>query len=93
MDGHWFSESQWQLPNENQYLALQQLFARITAEKHPAGRLETLHYKLVRQYHTLSREYRDLCLESESLRRPLSVSIDVPYTDVWMYKTSLVLSR
>lgn len=86
MASHWFSESQWQLPNENQYLALQQLFARIAAEKHQAGRLETPHHKLVRQYHTLSHEYRDLCLKFESLRRPFSVSIDVPYTDVWTYK-------
>ncbi|MCX2959844.1 MAG: site-specific DNA-methyltransferase, partial [Serratia symbiotica] len=35
---------------------------------------------------TLSHEYRDLCLKFESLRRPFSVSIDVPYTDVWTYK-------
>lgn len=85
MASHWFSESQWQLPNEDQYLALQQLFARIAAEKHQAGQLEAPHHELVRQYHTLSREYRDLSLEFESLRRPFAVSIDVPYTDVWTY--------
>lgn len=32
MASHWFSESQWQLPSEDQYLALQELFRRKASE-------------------------------------------------------------
>lgn len=35
----------------------------------------------------LRREYEDLRREYEDLRRPFQVSNDVPYTDVWTYKT------
>ena len=34
MVSHWFSASQWQLPNESDYLKLQALFARVAEEKH-----------------------------------------------------------
>lgn len=35
----------------------------------------------------LSREYESLRREYESLRRPFAVTPDVPYTDVWDFKT------
>ncbi len=35
----------------------------------------------------LRREYEDLRREYEDLRRPFNVSADVPYTDVWTFKT------
>ncbi|ELK9467147.1 site-specific DNA-methyltransferase, partial [Escherichia coli] len=34
MVSHWFSASQWQLPDESDYLKLQALFARVAEEKH-----------------------------------------------------------
>lgn len=34
-----------------------------------------------------TRSYEDLRLEYEDLRRPFSVTADVPYTDVWTYPT------
>lgn len=34
-----------------------------------------------------TRPYEDLRLEYEELRRPFSVTADVPYTDVWTYPT------
>ena len=34
-----------------------------------------------------TRPYEDLRLEYEDLRRPFSVSAEVPYTDVWTYPT------
>ncbi|CAI0982722.1 DNA adenine methyltransferase YhdJ [Serratia liquefaciens] len=85
MASHWFSESQWQLPSEEQYHKLQVLFNRIAKEKHQAGGLSRPHHDLVKEYRTLSREYLDLCQEYKSLRRVFSVSAAVPYTDVWHY--------
>jgi len=35
----------------------------------------------------LRREYEDLRREYEDLRRPFNVSADVPYTDVWTFRT------
>ena len=35
----------------------------------------------------LTREYEDLRREYEDLRRPFTVSVDVPYTDVWDFTT------
>lgn len=85
MSSHWFSESQWQLPNAEQYSALQKLFDQIAAEKHLQGLLDKPHHELVEEYQTLNKRYSDLSLEYESLRRPFAVTADVPYTDVWTY--------
>ncbi|EOI6865250.1 site-specific DNA-methyltransferase [Yersinia enterocolitica] len=85
MSSHWFSESQWQLPNAEQYSALQKLFNQIAAEKHQRGLLDKPHHELVEEYQTLNKRYSDLSLEYESLRRPFAVTADVPYTDVWTY--------
>ncbi|EON3358676.1 site-specific DNA-methyltransferase [Yersinia enterocolitica] len=85
MSSHWFSESQWQLPNAEQYAVLQTLFSRIAAEKHQQGILSKPHHDLVEEYQTLNRQYSELSLEYESLRRPFAVTADVPYTDVWTF--------
>ncbi|MFM1337914.1 site-specific DNA-methyltransferase [Yersinia enterocolitica] len=85
MSSHWFSESQWQLPNAEQYAVLQTLFSRIAAEKHQQGILSKPHHDLVAEYQTLNRRYLELSLEYEALRRPFTVTADVPYTDVWTY--------
>lgn len=86
MCSHWFSSSQWQLPNEEQYKKLQSLFSE------RAGELQRSHQELVtefdalnKEYQTLCREYDDLKVEFERLRRPFSVTSDVPYTDVWTF--------
>ncbi|MBP1037369.1 site-specific DNA-methyltransferase [Serratia fonticola] len=86
MASHWFSESQWQLPCEDQYLALQELFRRKATEQHQAAGLDKPHQVLVREYASLGREYKALCQEYKQLRRPFSVSVDVPYTDVWTFQ-------
>lgn len=87
MCSHWFSASQWQLPNESQYAKLQVLFA----EK--AGALTLEHADLVKEYESLnkdylqlSRHYDDLKAEYQNLRRAFSVTSEVPYTDVWQFK-------
>ncbi|HDL6963420.1 TPA: site-specific DNA-methyltransferase [Yersinia enterocolitica] len=85
MCSHWFSESQWQLPSAEQYAVLQTLFSRIAAEKHQQGILSKPHHDLVEEYQTLNRQYSELSLEYESLRRPFVVTADVPYTDVWTF--------
>lgn len=85
MTSHWFSESQWQLPSAAQYATLQNLFDRIASEKHLQGILTKPHHDLVAEYQTLNRQYSELSLEYESLRRPFTVTADVPYTDVWTF--------
>ncbi|MDN0095084.1 DNA-methyltransferase [Yersinia rohdei] len=85
MCSHWFSESQWQLPNAEQYAALQKLFDQIAYEKYQQGVLDKPHHELVKEYQTLNKHYSDLSIEYESLRRPFTVTADVPYTDVWTY--------
>jgi len=87
MASHWFSESQWQLPSEGDYLKLQQLFERIAREKHSKHDLDIPHHQLIETYQTLSRKYSELVEEHKSLRRVFSVSADVPFTDVWKYKS------
>lgn len=91
MCSHWFSSSQWKLPNEKQYLALQELFNRVAQEKKIAG-LSSEHAALAAEYHELSgqyselvKQYGDLREQYENLRRPFRVTKDVPHTDVWTY--------
>jgi len=85
MASHWFSESQWQLPSEEDYQKLQALFQRIAVEKGIATGLPQSHYALSQQYASLSRQYSELIAEYQYLRRQFSVSSAVPYTDVWSY--------
>ncbi|HAY8962564.1 TPA: site-specific DNA-methyltransferase, partial [Shigella boydii] len=86
MVSHWFSASQWQLPNESDYLKLQALFARVAEEKHRRGELEKLHHQLVDTYTSLNRQYAELLSEYKHLRRYFGVTVQVPYTDVWTHK-------
>ncbi|EGO7975481.1 site-specific DNA-methyltransferase, partial [Escherichia coli] len=86
MASHWFGTSQWQLPNEADYNKLQALFARVAAEKHQRGELEQPHHQLVSTYSELNRQYTELLREYKNLRRYFGVTVQVPYTDVWMHK-------
>lgn len=94
MCSHWFSYSQWQLPNEQQYLALQKLFNERADALQSKSLLDQSHSELITEYDSLrknydllSLEYDELKKQYESLRRPFSVSSAVPYTDVWTYNT------
>ncbi|MDR5612676.1 MAG: site-specific DNA-methyltransferase [Arsenophonus sp.] len=92
MHRHWFSYSQWQLPNKSQYEKLQQLFSQKAAEKKLASsivknhhQLSLEHGELQRDYGELMKNYDELKRQYENLRRPFSVTKDVPYTDVWSF--------
>ncbi|EOI6870004.1 TPA: site-specific DNA-methyltransferase [Yersinia enterocolitica] len=85
MCSHWFSESQWQLPNAAQYAVLQDLFDYVAAGKHQQRMLNRTYHELVAEYQRLNNIYSALITEYEPLRRPFTVTIDVPYTDVWTY--------
>ncbi|EKC7726760.1 site-specific DNA-methyltransferase [Salmonella enterica] len=91
MCSHWFSASQWQLPNERQYLALQALFNKKAEEAGVNGLIEP-HKILQDEYGVLSAHYSALVMEYdglrkqyENLRRPFRVTKEVPYTNVWTY--------
>lgn len=85
MASHWFGYSQWQLPSEADYLKLQDLFKRVAEAKLSHNPLERAHAELVGEQITLRREYHELAAQYQLLRRPFSVTVDVPYTDVWTY--------
>ncbi|WHP32824.1 site-specific DNA-methyltransferase [Trabulsiella odontotermitis] len=86
MVSHWFGTSQWQLPNEQDYLRLQDLFTQTANDKHQNGELEQPHHQLVATWHSLNRKYSELLEEYQSLRRYFSVNVTVPFTDVWTHK-------
>lgn len=89
MASHWFSYSQWKLPTESQYLALQRLFNSYennglnTSYDDLKGQFDNLQ----EDYQVLVRQYDDLKEEYSRLRRPFSVTKDVPFTDVWSFKS------
>ncbi len=85
MSSHWFGYSQWQLPNEADYLKLQALFQQAASECQRNNPLCREHGDLVSEQHTLRREYHELAGQYQSLRRYFTVSVDVPYTDVWTF--------
>ncbi|WP_368902009.1 site-specific DNA-methyltransferase, partial [Morganella morganii] len=85
MSSHWFGYSQWQLPNEADYRKLQVLFQRTAAECQRNNPLCREHDDLVSEQHTLRREYHELADQYSLLRRYFTVSVDVPYTDVWTF--------
>ncbi|KAB7898820.1 site-specific DNA-methyltransferase [Rouxiella sp. S1S-2] len=85
MSSHWFSDSQWQLPNQQDYCALQSLFQRLAIEKCQAGGLGRCYQDLKAEHQVLSKSYHELQNEYSSLRRPFVVSSSVPFTDVWHY--------
>ncbi|EKT4487683.1 hypothetical protein [Shewanella algae] len=59
MASHWFSASQWQLPNAEQYQKLQALFTQKALER-DYDTLETEFVALQRQYQGLAQEFDDL---------------------------------
>jgi site-specific DNA-methyltransferase (adenine-specific) len=89
---HYFSRSQWLLPTEEHYSALQELFNR--EGRRPAPPYEDYHdaprarFENPRtDYDYLRTDYDYLRTDYENLRRPFTVSSEVPYTDVWNYPT------
>ncbi|EOE1542372.1 DNA-methyltransferase [Providencia rettgeri] len=85
MASHWFGYSQWQLPNESDYLKLQELFNQVAVKQFSDNPLSRQHADLVSEQKLLNREYHELSQQYQLLRRPFSVTVDVPYTDVWVY--------
>lgn len=85
MASHWFGYSQWQLPNESDYLKLQELFNKVAVKQFSDNPLSRQHADLVSEQKLLNREYHELSQQYQLLRRPFTVTVDVPYTDVWTY--------
>ncbi len=85
MFSHWFSNSQWQLPSEEDYKKLQTLFTHIADKQEKLSSLSRQFTELEREQFTLQKDYQELIKEYGLLRRPFFVTADVPYTDVWAY--------
>ncbi|MEX6397915.1 site-specific DNA-methyltransferase [Providencia hangzhouensis] len=85
MASHWFGYSQWQLPNESDYLKLQELFNQVAVKQFSDNPLSRQYADLVSEQKLLNREYHELSQQYQLLRRPFTVTVDVPYTDVWVY--------
>jgi site-specific DNA-methyltransferase (adenine-specific) len=81
---HAFSASQWDLPTAENYQRLRQCFHDLN---HGGEYLRRDYEYLRRDYEDLRRDYEDLRRDYEDLRRPFQVTADVPYTDVWTFKT------
>ena len=75
MAGHYLSRVQWTLPTSDKYKQLQEYANKAGGDY------------LRREYEDLRREYEDLRREYEDLRRPFNVTAEVPYTDVWTFRT------
>ena len=90
---HYFSRSQWCLPTAKHYA---NLCAYINAHgRRPAPPYEDYHEAPRSQFETkradydyLRADYEELRADYEELRRPFYASPDVPYTDVWNFKTA-----
>ena len=92
---HYFSSSQWCLPTEEHYKALQELFNSNQSgrpippyeqfHEAPRTRFEPIPKPDVNEY--LRADYEDLRADYEDLRRPFQVTSEVPYTDVWDFPT------
>lgn len=85
MFSHWFSNSQWQLPSEEDYKKLQTLFTHIADKQEKLSSLSRQFTELEREQFTLQKDYQELIKEYGLLRRPFFVTANVPYTDVWAY--------
>jgi site-specific DNA-methyltransferase (adenine-specific) len=92
MCSHWFSYSQWRLPSAEDFAKLQTLFSERAAEQGiPCPEPFNLEYKICaenyderrQEYEVIKARYDDLKAQYQNLRRPFSVTADVPYTDVW----------
>ena len=92
MAGHYFGASQWALPTEQHYERLREMFNQDRPGSdvldRDFGTLQRDYQHLRREYEHLRREYEELRQEYEDLRRPFSVTVDVPYTDVWTFETA-----
>ena len=75
MAGHYLTQTQWTLPTADKYRQLQ-----VYANRNGAEYLRT-------QYEELRTQYEELRIQYEGLRRPFNVTPEVPYTDVWTFKT------
>jgi site-specific DNA-methyltransferase (adenine-specific) len=99
---HYFSSSQWCLPTEEHYKALQELFNSNQSgrpippyeqfHEAPRTRFEPIPKPDVNEYlradyEYLRADYEDLRADYEDLRRPFQVTSEVPYTDVWDFPT------
>jgi len=82
---HYFSRSQWWLPTEEHYSALQQYANR--EGRRPAPPYEDYHDAPRTRFEKAAQYYEYLRADYEELRRPFNVSSEVPYTDVWNYPT------
>jgi site-specific DNA-methyltransferase (adenine-specific) len=82
MAGHWFTRVQWALPTAKHYATMRELF-----NGQGGDYLRTQYEDLRTQYEDLRTQYEDLRTQYEDLRRPFNVTPDVPYTDVWTFRT------
>lgn len=84
MATHWFSSSQWSLPSQEQYEALQKLFSGRTAELNRNYSELTENFSTLHQsYLELRERYDHLRVEYENHRRAFKIAPGSPHTDVW----------
>jgi adenine-specific DNA-methyltransferase len=74
---YWWQQRNWQLPTKENYEILREGLSRLN---HGGKYLQ-------RDYDDLRAQYAQIKQQYEDLRRPFNVSSDVPYTDVWTFKT------
>ncbi len=84
---HSFTQSQWELPTEENYNRLRQAFHDLNHGGEYLRRdyeyLRRDYEYLRRDYEDLRRDYEDLRRDYEDLRRPFSVTASTLHTDVW----------
>lgn len=78
---HYFSRSQWWLPTQEHYAKLKELFLK------NGGDLPRSFDEVRAEYQAINAVWARRCADLDALRRPFTVSADVPYTDVWDYPT------
>ena len=76
VERHAFGRSQWELPTREKYIQLQQGLP---------GYFLRPYESLRRDFEAIRREYESRCQEFEILRRPMNLTSEVPYTDVWAF--------
>jgi adenine-specific DNA-methyltransferase len=82
MAGHYLTRTQWTLPTAEKYEQL-----RAYANKAGDEYLRKDYEDLRKDYEDLRKDYEDLRKDYEDLRRYFAVTADVPFTDVWTFKT------
>lgn len=85
---HYFSSSQWCLPTEEHYKAIQELFNSNQSER-PVPPYEQFHEAPRTRFEPNPKQDANEYLRAdyEDLRRPFQVTSEVPYTDVWDFPT------